>query len=383
MLPSKLKVGVIGAGQLGKMLAEAGSPWNIEFHFLDVNEAPAQRLAYSYVQGGLKEAKAIRELASRCDVLTYEIESIDVNTLLELEKEDKEIIPSPKVLSIINDKGLQNNFLKFHNIPIPAFYLAKDISENITVLKSFKGENVVIKSCKGGYDGKGVEIVSKEKAISGYNPFGTDNTLYEECITDMQEVSIIVAVDKKGNYVTYPSVAMEFDPKINLVSFIYSPGGFESALENKMKEIATKAVKAFQSPGLFAVELFVHASGKVLVNEIAPRAHNSGHHTIEGAYTSQYEQWNRILLGMPLGNTDFICPAAMINLIGPENGSGAYELLGLENILQIEGVYVHLYGKKESRPGRKLGHITILADTKEALFKKAEKVRKEAVIRVL
>jgi 5-(carboxyamino)imidazole ribonucleotide synthase len=382
MLPSKLKVGVIGAGQLGKMLAEAGSPWNIEYHFLDLNESPAQRLAYRYVQGGLKEDAAIRELASKCDLLTYEIESIGVNTLLELEKEGKEIIPSPKVLSIINDKGLQNNFLKSHNIPIPAFYLAKEISENLAILNSFKGDKVVIKSCKGGYDGKGVEIVSKEKAVSGYNPFGTENTLYEECITDMQEVSIIVAVDKKGNYVTYPSVAMEFDPKINLVSFIYSPGGFESALENKMKEIATKAVKAFASPGLYAVELFVHASGEVLVNEIAPRAHNSGHHTIEGAYNSQFEQWNRILLDLPLGNTDFICPAAMINLIGPDEGSGTYELTGLETLLQIPGVYVHLYGKNESRPGRKLGHITLLAETKEALFEKAEKVRKEAVIRV-
>jgi 5-(carboxyamino)imidazole ribonucleotide synthase len=373
MLPSPKKIGIIGGGQLGKMLAEAASPWISTLNFLDLSGAPCESKAHQFIAGSLYDPQAILSLASISDVITYEIEHLHVDTLLALEKEGKEIIPSPRVLAIIKDKAIQNQFFTQHSIPTPPYFILQEESDWTHALDAFEGDKIVVKSRQGGYDGKGVQIVSKHEIHQGLRPFPTDNTLFESFLTEVTEVSVIVAIDTFGNKKTYPPVCMEFDPKSNLVLFLHTETGLEKNILKECERISLRTAEAFSSPGLFAVELFVsNKTGEVFVNEVAPRPHNSGHHSIEACYTSQYEQLIRIVSGLPLGSTDLIKPAAMLNLVGPTDFSGAYELTNLETSLQIPGIYVHLYGKKESRPNRKLGHITVIAGNKETLMEKVE-----------
>ncbi|MCO6494320.1 MAG: 5-(carboxyamino)imidazole ribonucleotide synthase [Bacteroidetes bacterium] len=379
MLPSEKRIGIIGGGQLGKMMSEAGSPWIIKYNFLDAKGSPCSLQGGTFIEGSLKSAEDIRKLAEISDVLTYEIEHINTEAIAELEKEGKQILPKPSVLKIINDKGIQNEYFEKHNIPIPVFCNLKEEKDWTEKLELFRGEKIVVKSRKGGYDGKGVEILTKQEIIDGARPFDTENTLLEQFVEDITEISVIVAVDQHGNSGTYPPVAMEFDPVSNLVMFLHTEVDMDRETLKRCREIAEKSALSFKSPGLFAVELFVK-DGEVMVNEIAPRPHNSGHHTIEACYTSQFEQLNRILLGMNLGNTELICPGAMINIVGPEDFSGKYQLEIPEELSKEAGFFIHLYGKTESRPHRKLGHITILAKDKTTLFEKADKARKIKVI---
>jgi len=381
MLPSKKRIGIIGGGQLGKMLAEAGSPWTVRYNFLDVNGSPCQSKAEVFVEGKLNDAIAIKKLAEVSDVLSYEIEHINTEVLIELEKQGKDIIPKPSVLEIIKDKGSQNNFLRDNNIAIPTYVNLQKEEDWTICLSKFEGENIVVKSRTGGYDGKGVVILSKEKILAGERPFPTTNTLFEQFIEEVVEVSVIVSVDRKGNYKTFPPVVMEFDPSSNLVLFLHTETGLSDEILKQCNDISSQAVLGFNSPGLFAVELFITQDKQVLVNEIAPRPHNSGHHTIESAYTSQFEQLNRILLGLPLGETDNICPAAMINLVGPEALVGEYTLEGVDKTLLTAGIYIHLYGKSESRPNRKLGHITVLGKDKSELFERVKWVRENIKVK--
>jgi 5-(carboxyamino)imidazole ribonucleotide synthase len=378
-LPSKKKIGVIGGGQLGKMLAEAGSPHNLHYNFLDAPDSPCSKMGGNFINGSIQSQEDIIKLASISDILTFEIEHINTDILKDLEKKGKEIIPKPSVLEIIKDKGKQNEFLGKNGIPIPYFINLKKEEDWVKFLYDFKGEKVVVKSRKGGYDGKGVQILTKNEIINGARPFDTENTLIEEFIEQVTEISVIVAVDKKGNTQTYPPVVMEFDPISNLVMFLHTEHDLNKELEKQCKEISVEAVKLFKSPGLFAVELFIKKN-TVFVNEIAPRPHNSGHHTIEGCYTSQFEQLNRILLGQPLGNTQKFCPAAMINLVGSKDVTGSYQLSNLKEVMCDAGIYIHLYGKKESRPDRKLGHITVIAENKEELFRKVGIAQKVSVV---
>jgi 5-(carboxyamino)imidazole ribonucleotide synthase len=379
-LPNNKKIGVIGAGQLGKMLAEAASPWNIKFNFLDAKNSPAERHADKFINGNIKDKEDIKTLCAISDIVTFEIEHIDSETLFEVEKEGKKIFPLPSVLKIIKDKGTQKEFYKNNNIPVPHFVVIKEEKDWILHLDEFKGEEIVVKSCTGGYDGKGVEITSKEKIKNGFRPFPTNNAMLEEKMEEMLEVSIIVAIDQKNNHLCYPPVVMEFHPITNLVMFLHTETDLKQEIIEQCNKIAIQTAKSFHSPGLFAVELFIDKENKVWVNEVAPRPHNSGHHTIEACYTSQYEQLNRILLGMPLGSTKLLCSAAMVNIVGADNLEGKYKIDNLENILGLEGVYIHMYDKSISKPARKLGHITVLANNREELFKKTELLRDIKVI---
>jgi len=379
-LPNNNKIGVIGAGQLGKMLAESASPWNIKFNFLDAKNSPAERHADKFITGNIKDKEDIKTLCAISDVVTFEIEHIDSETLLEIEKQGKKVIPLPSVLQIIKDKGKQKEFYKNNNIPVPLFVVIQEEEDWVLHLDKFKGEEVVVKSCTGGYDGKGVEITSKEKIKNGYKPFPSNNAMIEEKMEEMVEVSVIVAIDQNNNHVCFPPVVMEFHPITNLVMFLHTETELKQELLEQCNKIATQTAQCFNSPGLFAVELFIDKENKVWVNEVAPRPHNSGHHTIEACYTSQYEQLNRILLGMPLGSTDLLCSAAMINIVGADDFEGKYKIDNLENILALEGVYIHMYDKSISKPARKLGHITVLAKNKEELFKKTELLRDIKVI---
>lgn len=378
-LPANLRIGVIGGGQLGKMLIEASRPWNVKYTVLE-NDAhcPASAVADSVLQGSLKDAEAIRKLAEDCDVLTFEIEHINSDALLELEHAGKTVIPAARALKTIQDKGIQKLFYREHAIPTAEFVICDNPSDLASVAKSFGGGKVVIKQRTGGYDGKGVDIVAKSAIEYGsYKSPGP--CVVEHFHENITEYSVIVAADRFGNVVTYPLIEMYFNPQSNLVEFLFSPAETTADLEADCRKIAMRAVQALQSPGLFAVELFVTQNAEVLVNEIAPRPHNSGHHTIEGSYTSQFEQLNRILLGLPLGNTEMIQPSAMINLVGAEGQNGSYCLKHTRELLAEPGVYIHLYNKAEIRPHRKMGHITVMAETVQELLEKAGKVRGWAV----
>ena len=380
------KIGVLGGGQLGKMLFEAGSPLNLNYVFLEKSEeSPAALICKNQVVGSLQDQKKINELSAKADVLTYEIEHVNTNALLALEAEGKEVIPSPRILGIIQDKGLQKNFYSDNGIETLPFEIstAEELDHKVS---TWSDEKFVLKHRKGGYDGKGVQLLSKNK-FAGFKA-AKDSSLesehgyvIEQILEDVIEVSVIVSVGNNEIEI-YPTCEMVFDPKSNLMDYLISPSSLSADLDAKCKTIARKAVESFKSKGLFAVELFVKGS-QVYVNEIAPRPHNSGHHTIESTYTSQYEQLNRILLGLPLGSTEMISPAATCNIVGNGTDSGRYKLSGLDQALKIEGVYVHMYGKKTTSPYRKLGHFTVLGDTREEVVDKMDKAKNLLQVKTL
>jgi len=355
-------IGILGGGQLGKMLIESSMPWNVSYNVLDPDsEAPCKAYASNFIHAGLKDKEAIKQLAKISDVLTYEIEHVNVEVLQELEAAGKTVIPSSGILKIIQDKGLQKQFYKDHHLPTADFAFVQSKADWQSAIKEIKGEKIVAKLCKGGYDGKGVSICNKSEIEKGVLPFD-EPCIIEEFLAGSREISIMVAANDYETK-TWPSIEMNFDPHLNLVDLIFSPGNLNETEARKAADIAISAIKALNGKGVFAVEMFLTKGGEILINEIAPRPHNSGHHTIEAAVTSQYEQLNRILLNLPLGSTELIQPAVMVNLIGPANITGNYKLAGLDKALKIGGFYLHLYKKNETRPGRKMGHYTVMADS--------------------
>jgi 5-(carboxyamino)imidazole ribonucleotide synthase len=373
-------IGVLGGGQLGKMLFEAGSPTNVSYVFLEkTNDCPASLVCSNQVLGSLQDSDQINVLASKADVFTYEIEHVNVNALASLEQQGKSVFPKSSVLSIIQDKGLQKEFYAKNQVDTLDFTLATtdDLQEKVV---AWSDDRFVLKHRKGGYDGKGVQLLDKQKfeTLVAAQDEGLQSEygyVIEKLAKDAIEVSVIVAVAQDGSTTTYPPCEMVFDPRSNLMDYLIAPSSLSDDTNQQCEAIALQAVKAFDSPGLFAVELFVEAGGGVYVNEIAPRPHNSGHHTIESCYTSQYEQLNRILLGQPLGSTALVKPAATCNIVGPRDVNGTYQLANLDEVLTIEGVYIHMYGKTSTSPDRKLGHFTVLADTREEVVYKMEKVK--------
>lgn len=373
--PLTRKIGIIGGGQLGRMMIEESLRLNFQFHVLDVPGCSCERIADYFLAGNLMNGDDIRTLAGTCDVLTYEIEHVDVETLHQLEAEGKTIIPSPRILQIIQDKGLQKEFLASHGIPTSAFHLVNSPEEWLRVLQTLTDEKVVAKSRRDGYDGKGVAILDRQEVLndSSLIPF-SGPSLIEAFIPCEKELSVMVACDQQGNMVTWPLVEMEFDPIANLVTFLDCPSEVSESIAQQAIQIALNTVGALNGAGVFAIELFLDKSGQIWVNEIAPRPHNSGHHTIEACVTSQFEQLVRILAGLPLGDTSLIRPAVMMNLLGAPGFSGTYRLAGLEEVSAMPGVYIHLYDKKTSKPMRKMGHVTIMASTLHEARQTAHKV---------
>ncbi|MFN3446532.1 MAG: 5-(carboxyamino)imidazole ribonucleotide synthase [Bacteroidia bacterium] len=375
--PLRKTIGIIGGGQLGRMMIEESLRLNNDFNILDAADCSCASLAKNHIVGKLTDGASIRKLAEISDVLTFEIEHIDVETLIQLEAEGKEIIPSPKVLQIIQDKGVQKEFFKTHQIPTAPFAMVDTPNDWLNAVKQFGGEKLVAKTRKDGYDGKGVTIFKTVDVLSDINniPFKTPS-LIEVFIPCQKEISVMVARDTQGNVKTWPVVEMEFDPIANLVTFLDCPANLSTEKEHEAREIALRTIEKLNGVGVYAVEMFLTHDNQILVNEVAPRPHNSGHHTIEACYTSQFEQLVRILMGLPLGSTDLIQPGVMMNLLGADDFSGTYRLQGLEEISAMEGVYVHLYGKKESKPMRKMGHVTVTASTLNAAKEKAKQVSK-------
>ena len=373
-IPSNKKIGIIGGGQLGKMLLEAASPWNPHMEVLEKDSnCPAAHLATSFTPGDIKSKEDVMAFGKNADCLTYEIEHISIDAIEELENQGIEVIPKPSVLRTIHNKAVQKEFYAKHNCPTLPFCVPKSSQEFEDFIRNQNTQKIVVKSRTGGYDGKGVQILDKEKALELASDY--EQLLLEEMAEDMTEYSVIVAVGE-DEIKSFPLVEMYFNPESNLVEFLFSPTRADENIEKSCREIAKNVVSKFNSKGLFAVELIVTQAGEIYINEIAPRPHNSGHHTIEGSYTSQFEQLNRILLDLPLGNTDMVKPTAMINLVGAENQFGAYQLEYSKELLEMEGVYVHLYNKKDIKPNRKMGHVNVMADSLDELLAKASKVQK-------
>ncbi len=370
-------IGIIGGGQLGKMFIQNASKLSVPINILDRdNNCPASKLADQHIVGSITDADEIQKLSDISDVLTWEIEHINVDKLIELQQQGKTIIPNPEILKIIQDKGQQKTFYKENNIPTSAFFIAQNKEEAKVKLAQSNFTKVAVKASTGGYDGKGVFIAETKSILENEVDIPFEGSLMiEEFVPCKKELAVLVARDMHGNNAVYPAIEMEFDEQSNLVSFLISPANIDVSIEHKAQQIALQCADAFNSAGLFAVEFFLSENDELLVNEIAPRPHNSAHHTIEGFYTSQYEQLLRVLLDKPLGATEMIAPCAMVNIVGGANGEGKYRLKYEKELMQLQGVFIHLYGKASSKPNRKLGHVTIVHADRNELIKLAEKVR--------
>jgi 5-(carboxyamino)imidazole ribonucleotide synthase len=343
---------------------------------LDAADAPCAGKSEIHITGSLYRKEDMLKLANLSDILTFEIEHISMEGLKAVESSGKRVVPSSKTLEIIQDKGTQKQFYQSHQIPTTDFRLAADTSNWATLLDELEIEQqFVIKTRTGGYDGKGVEIAHRANLPLLLEKYINTPVVLEKPVDFTTELSVIVARDLEGNMQVYEPCEMVFDPVLNLVDTLVTPARISPKLSQLSKDLAVKTVSALEDAGIYAVEQFLTADGQLLVNETAPRPHNSGHHTIESCYSSQYDQLNRILFGWPLGNPSQKMPAAMINIIGPEGCHGTYRLSEASALLAIPGVYVHLYGKAETRPGRKLGHITILSEDMSKLEQLIQQVK--------
>jgi 5-(carboxyamino)imidazole ribonucleotide synthase len=348
------KLGILGGGQLGRMLIQEAVNFNIHISVLDpaVN-APCADLANNFVVGNFNDYQTVLDFGKTVDVLTIEIEHVNIEALEELERLGKKVFPTPQALRTIQDKGLQKQFYKAHDIPTAPFHLI-DNAEDALLFKE-KGP-FMQKLRKGGYDGKGVTPLRTEAEFNG--AFNAPSVL-EEFVPFVKELAVIVARNESGEIATFPLVEMEFNPEANLVEFIFSPANVSLEIENNAKKIASDIANKLEHVGLLAIELFLTEDGNVLVNEIAPRPHNSGHHTIEACFVSQYGMHLRAILNMPLGSTGLRTPAVMINLLGEKGFEGKARYENIEEVLHTEGAYIHLYGKEDTKPFRKMGHITV------------------------
>jgi 5-(carboxyamino)imidazole ribonucleotide synthase len=365
----QVKLGVLGGGQLGRMLIQSGIDFNIDFSVLDPDaQAPCSNLA-KFTQGKLTDYDTVVAFGSSCDVVTIEIENVNTKALKELVRKGKKVFPQPEVIELIQDKRLQKTFYKEKNIPTADFILtanAEDVHNNKQFLPA------VHKLGREGYDGRGVQILRSESdLVKAFDAPG----LLEKLIDFEKEIAVIVARSESGQVKTFPAVEMVFHPVHNLVEYLFAPAEVSKAVLVQAEALATKVVSELSMVGILAVEMFVTRSGKVLVNEVAPRPHNSGHHTIEANVTSQYEQHLRAILDWPLGETTMIAPSAMVNLLGEPGHTGPAKYEGFDRLLAKEGIHVHLYGKSVTKPFRKMGHVTIVDRDEAELKRKAEFVK--------
>lgn len=365
-----MKIGILGGGQLGRMLLQAAANYTVETFVLE-NDAncPAAHLCHHFVKGDIRDFDTVYLFGKNLDAITIEIESVNVDALEKLEQEGVKVYPKPSAIKTIKNKIRQKEFYAQHEIPSPAFVVTNNLNE-LQAQSAFLP--AVHKLAEGGYDGKGVQVVKAESEIN----LGFDApAVLEKMVNIAKEIAIIVAVNDAGETAIFPPAEMVFDPVLNLLDYQVSPAKLDEKTLWKTEAIAIKVAKSLQSPGLFAIELFVDKNGEVLVNETAPRVHNSGHHTIEANYSSQYDMLWRIMLSYPLGNTAPILPAAIVNLLGAPgyDGTAAYD--GLDEVLRMDNVFVHLYGKAQTKPGRKMGHVTIISKEYQDLTYKANKIK--------
>ncbi|MVN91017.1 5-(carboxyamino)imidazole ribonucleotide synthase [Mucilaginibacter aquatilis] len=365
-----LRLGILGGGQLGRMLIQQAINYNVTVKVLDPDrDAPCRKLCDEFVTGSLSDYETVYNFGKKVDLLTIEIEKVNVDALEQLEREGVVVYPQPRVIRLIQDKGLQKQFFKENEIPTAEFQIisnAKDLEQAQIPFPYIQ------KLRRDGYDGKGVYKVVDQSYLE--NAF-TEPSLIERWVDFEKEIAVIVARNEKGDIETFPMVEMEFNPEANLVEFLISPSTLSFEVQQEAATIAKKIAESLRIVGLLAVEMFLDKSGKILVNELAPRPHNSGHQTIEGNVVSQFEQHLRAIFNQPLGNTESLSNAIMINVLGEQGHEGPAVYQGIEKVLNCPGVYVHLYGKALTKPFRKMGHVTIVDVDREKAIEKARYVQ--------
>jgi 5-(carboxyamino)imidazole ribonucleotide synthase len=370
------KIGILGGGQLGKMLCEAAIPLHLDIHILDKSkDYPAGICCTNFTEGDFSKFEDVVDFGSNMDVVSIEIESVNSEALRELKRRGVKVIPDPEALELIKDKGLQKQFYEINGFPSSSFRL---FDNKASILASINAGELSIpfvqKARKDGYDGRGVMIVNKAEDL----PELLDcPCLVEEKVKIKKELAVIVARNQSGEIKAYPSVEMVFDPKANLVQRLICPAQVTEGLEAKAEKLAIDLIESFGLEGLLAVELFLDKNDTLLINEVAPRPHNSGHHTIEANFTSQFEQHLRTLLNLPLGNTELIVPGVMINVLGEPGFEGPAKYLGLPSVMKSKGANLHIYGKKITKPYRKMGHITIINSSLEEAIRTSEQIQKD------
>ncbi len=372
---TNVKIGVLGGGQLGRMLQQKALDFGLDLAFIDPDgNAPCKEISSRFFKGDFKDYETVYSFGKSRDILTIEIEHVNVEALQQLEKEGVKVFPQPDVIKTIQDKGLQKIFYKENNIPTSDFYLIEGRDE----ILSFENEFPFMqKMRKGGYDGQGVTpIRSKEDTEKAFEV----PSVLEKMVDFEKELSVIVSRNENGEIKSFPCVECEFNPEANLVEFLFSPATISKEVEDRAQEISRLVIEKLEMVGILAVELFLTKNGELLVNEVAPRPHNSGHQTIEGNYESQYGQLLRCLLNMPLGDTTIKRPSVMVNLLGEKGYTGKAVYDGIQKALAHPGVNLHLYGKDQTKPYRKMGHATIVNESLIKAKDIAKKVQKDLKI---
>ncbi len=365
------KLGVLGGGQLGRMLIQSCVNYNVHTSVMDPDShAPCSGFSSEFRKGAIRDYESVYNFGKSVDLLTIEMENVNVEALEKLEQEGLPVYPQARVIKLIQDKRIQKQFYKDNNIPTSEFVLVdnkEDIRFHADFLPAFN------KLGKGGYDGGGVQRLD---TVSDIDKAFDAPGLLEKTVDFDKEISVIAARNASGEVAVFPAVEMVVHPEYNLVDYLLAPSAIPEAIEMEARDLAEQVIVALDMVGILAVELFLTQDGKLLVNEVAPRPHNSGHQTINANYTSQYEQHLRAILNLPLGSTAIKRPSAMVNLIGEEGFTGPAIYDGIENIMKVEGVSVFLYGKTLTKPHRKMGHITIIDDDMDVLKEKVEYVKK-------
>ena len=366
-----MKAGILGGGQLGRMLLQAAANYTVETFVMENDpECPSAHLCHHFVSGDINDFDAVYNFGKNLDAITIEIEAVNVDALAKLESEGVKVFPNSEAIKTIKSKILQKQFYRENRISSPPFIITQNVNE-LTNHISFLP--AVHKMAMGGYDGRGVQVMRKEDDFK--KGFDAPSVL-EKMVNIKKEIAIIVAMNEKGETAIYPPAEMVFDPVLNLLDFQVSPAQLPEHTLWKAGALALKVVKELKSSGIFAIEMFADNDNEVWVNETAPRVHNSGHHTIEGNYCSQFDMLWRVMLGYPLGNTEPILPSAVVNVLGAANFTGKAVYKGLPEVLKLDNVFVHLYGKQQTTPGRKMGHVTILSNERQELIHTSMKIKR-------
>ncbi|NBB30696.1 5-(carboxyamino)imidazole ribonucleotide synthase [Cellulophaga sp. BC115SP] len=364
------KLGLLGGGQLGRMMLQAAIDLDIHVKALDPDpNAPCAKIAPEFVCGSFLDFDTVYAFGQDCEVITIEIENVNLDALKKLQSEGKKVFPQPEVLELIQDKRIQKQFYRDHQLPTADFVLtdnADAVAANVDFLPAFN------KLGRGGYDGKGVQRISSAEDV--HLAF-TEPSLLEKAVDFAKEIAVIVARNEQGECKTFPTVECVFHPVHNLVEYLFAPADVSVEISEKAKAIAIETAEKLGIVGLLAVELFLTKDGEVLINEVAPRTHNSGHHTIRANHTSQFEQHLRAVLGLPLGDTTAHSTAAMVNLLGEDGYSGDAQYEGMSDVLSVAGVYPFLYGKTTTKPFRKMGHVTVVENDLAKLKEKVDFVK--------
>ncbi|MFY8186769.1 MAG: 5-(carboxyamino)imidazole ribonucleotide synthase [Flavobacterium sp.] len=377
---SDFKIGILGGGQLGKMMLSETRKFDVQTLILDPSaEAPAQFGAHQFFQGDLMDFQTVYDFGKKVNVLTIEIENVNIDALAQLEQEGLAVYPSAKTLQLIQNKGIQKDFYKNNQIPTSAHQRFENLE---LLVKAVENNEIslpfVWKAAQFGYDGNGVKIIRK---IDDLQFLPNQECIAEALVSFKNELAVIVVRSSKGEVATYPVVEMEFHPEANQVEYVICPARIEPTIAENARKIALHLSEKMGHVGVLAVEMFQTFDNEILVNEVAPRPHNSGHYSIEGSFTSQFENHIRAILGLPLGNTDTKLPAVMVNLVGAEGFSGNVVYENIDKILTMKGVTPHIYGKRQTRPFRKMGHVTIVNENMTEARAIAEDVKK--TIRVI